>query len=298
MLIFRGSLVLDCATQPYVLTARSTHITAPRLSARAHRFSLGHRVVLRVLHHHRTGLSAFPGRADHHHRGDGDHHGRLAPRLTLIRACRHRAFSPPETRRGHPASHLYRAVFPHHGSGYRLRAHGTATGGALPAGRAGLLADHHGVDPAHLAGYGGADHPGRDARPIFRHDFQCLCLRRHPRRGRPYAAAAGGSAVFRGAFSIAGACFVLAMLAFILAPVPEAAFDHPPEAPLFTRMRTALSATYPRTNFGRFVMSYGVQILAISSVAFLRIMPRVHAGCTTRTLSSAPSTCTRRLAAR
>jgi len=78
-----------------------------------------------------------------------------------------------------------------------------------------------------------------------------------------------GSAVFRRAFFVAGTFFVLAMLAFAFTPIPESAFVHLPEPSIFTRMRKALSAAHPRTNFGRFVMSYGVQILAISSVAFL-----------------------------
>lgn len=78
-----------------------------------------------------------------------------------------------------------------------------------------------------------------------------------------------GRAVFREAFCVAGSFFLLSMVAFALTPIPESAFDHPPEPSLLVRMRKACSAVHPRTNFGRFAVSYGVQILAISSVAFL-----------------------------
>jgi len=78
-----------------------------------------------------------------------------------------------------------------------------------------------------------------------------------------------GPAVFRGAFALAGSCFLLSMTAFALAPIPETAFVHPPEPSVLSHVRKSLAAVHPRMDFGRFVWSYAVQVFAATVVIFV-----------------------------
>ncbi|MHB9025530.1 MAG: MFS transporter [Armatimonadota bacterium] len=78
-----------------------------------------------------------------------------------------------------------------------------------------------------------------------------------------------GDGVYRGAFFTSGIFFVVSMTLFFLAPVPESAFDHQPESSVIAGVRKALRACHPSTNFGRLVISYGLQVVAMAIIPFL-----------------------------
>lgn len=80
-----------------------------------------------------------------------------------------------------------------------------------------------------------------------------------------------GNAVYRGAFLATGACFSVGMLMFCLAPIREETFEHPPEPSLASRLRKALAACHLRENFGRFIVSNGLQSFAGAIIPFLVI---------------------------
>ena len=81
----------------------------------------------------------------------------------------------------------------------------------------------------------------------------------------------GDAGIFRGAFLMAAVCYTLSMTAFILVPIPREAFEHAPEPSVLARAHKALAASHPRTDFGRLVLSYCAQMLAIAIVPFLVI---------------------------
>ena len=78
-----------------------------------------------------------------------------------------------------------------------------------------------------------------------------------------------GGAVYRAAFLLAGVLFTISITVLACAPLPEAAFIHDPEPPLWVRSRRAFGACRPATDFGKLVWSYAAMILASSLMPFL-----------------------------
>jgi MFS family permease len=78
-----------------------------------------------------------------------------------------------------------------------------------------------------------------------------------------------GPAVFRIAFLLAAGFFAAAMLAFAAAPVPEGAFRHGEALPIGVRLRRALDACRPDTDFGKLVLSYAGVVFAAAIIPFL-----------------------------
>jgi len=87
-----------------------------------------------------------------------------------------------------------------------------------------------------------------------------------------------GNAVFRGAFLGAATAYLISLLTFHLAPIPETAFSHPREPSLLSRLRSAFRACHPSMGLGRFVISSFAQTLALSIVPFLVIYASDPAG--------------------
>ncbi|MHB9131446.1 MAG: MFS transporter [Armatimonadota bacterium] len=88
----------------------------------------------------------------------------------------------------------------------------------------------------------------------------------------------GDAGIFRGAFFMAAVCYVISMTAFIFAPIPTEAFEHAPEPSVLTRARKAFAASHPSTDFGRLVISYCAQALAVAIVPFLVVYASDHQG--------------------
>ena len=80
-----------------------------------------------------------------------------------------------------------------------------------------------------------------------------------------------GDNIFRLAFAVTGCFFLLSMTIYAFSPVTEAAFDHPPEPSILTRMRNALRACSLRTDFGRLVLGSMAQACAASVLPFVTV---------------------------
>jgi|GEM_PF-4898976 len=78
-----------------------------------------------------------------------------------------------------------------------------------------------------------------------------------------------GPQMYQGMFFIATIFFLLAMCAFSLAPIPAAAFEHPAEPSVWSRIAKSARACHPRTDFGRLVISNAVLTLSIAITPFL-----------------------------
>ena len=79
-----------------------------------------------------------------------------------------------------------------------------------------------------------------------------------------------GPAVFAPAFLAAAGFLALSMVAFAVAPVPEAVFVHPAE-PLRAALRKAVAACHVRTDFGRLVVSFCAFLFAGAVIPFFTL---------------------------